>query len=123
MAEQVYRVISAKLRVQRGPGREDLVAARPVALTAKGAVKRDRHGNAAYLDSDEAPTLVTFDEHCRVNIAQLLRIGAIAEWTPAAPASEKAPRSRLGRAEAPSAPSGDAQGDSGASDGEEAIRG
>lgn len=84
---KTYRVLSAKLRVQRGPGREDLEVARPVVQTAKGEPKRDGRGNVTYTDGDgapgsAAPTLVTFDEHCQVNIGQLIRFGAIAEVYP-----------------------------------------
>lgn len=74
-----YRQIAATLRVQRGAGREDLVSERPVVLTAKGEKKRDARGNVTYLDSDEAPTLVTFDEHCQINVPFLLKTGALVE--------------------------------------------
>lgn len=71
-----YRVITKKLRVQRGAGRPDLEVARPM-----------NAGRTVFLDSDEAPTLVTFDEHCQVDIPYLLRLGAIVPWAePAAPA-------------------------------------
>ena len=66
-----YRVLTKRLRVQRGAGREDLVVERPF--------KEDAQGIVHYLDSDEAPTLVKFDKYCQVNVDQLLRVGAIAK--------------------------------------------
>ena len=67
----IYVQLSRRLRVQRGPGNADLVSARPVELDAEGEVVR-------YLDDPERdPTLVEFDALCRVNVPQLLRIGAI----------------------------------------------
>lgn len=135
-----YRVLSARLRVQRGPGHEDLVVERPVARTSKGEAKRDGRGNVTYLDGDgapgnAAPTLVTFDEHCQVRIEQLLRIGAIVPW-PAAPAEQtadsrqqragagggKGARSGSGGAGAAGAPVADAQGGNGAAGRQEAIQ-
>ncbi|GAG02187.1 unnamed protein product, partial [marine sediment metagenome] len=64
-----------KMRVGRGPGRPDLVSARPC--------KKDKHGNRIYTDSDEKPTLITFDEHCRISdLPFWLRIGHLKEYTP-----------------------------------------
>lgn len=81
MAEQqVYRVVTRRLRVQRGPGRHDLVVERPM----NKAMTR-------YLDSDAAPTLITFDEHCQVDMDGLLRLGAIVPYTPPKPKPEPKP--------------------------------
>jgi len=86
----VYVQLSRRLRVQRGPGNADLVSGRPVELDAEGEVVR-------YLDDPERdPTLVEFDALCRVNVPQLLRIGAIRPHEPtpgsdAAPASDPSP--------------------------------
>ena len=66
-----YRVLTERLRVQRGPGRPDLVVERPMSS------KR-----TAFLDSDEKPTLIQFDEHCQVDVAFLLVVGAIVEYVP-----------------------------------------
>ena len=69
MAEQTYRLIARRLKVSRGKlPRLDL--ARPA--TEDGA----------FTDSDEAPTLVTFDAHCEVDVDYLLRSGAIVPWAP-----------------------------------------
>lgn len=73
-----YRQLSARLRVQRGPGRPDLVSERPRDVKQDGSLGR-------YVDSEEAPTLVTFDAHCQVDVPSLLQIGAIAEYAPPAP--------------------------------------
>lgn len=70
-----FRQLSARLRVQRGPGRPDLVSERPRERRADGSAGR-------YLDSPEQPTLITFDEYCQVDVEALLRIGAIAPYTP-----------------------------------------
>lgn len=74
MASQ-YRQIAHRLRVQRGPGRPDLVSERP----RRGSKKQ---GWGDYLDSPEHPTLVEFDEYCQVDIPALLRQGAIAPREP-----------------------------------------
>jgi len=71
-----YRLIAHKLRVQRGPGNEDYNPTRP-------RVK----GGGAFLDSDEKPTLVEFDAKCQVDVADLLKMGAIVEYK--APAKRK----------------------------------
>lgn len=63
MAE-TYRQLAHKLRIQRGPGRPDLVSKRP-------RNKRTKR----YLD--DGKTFITFDEHCQADVAKLLRIGAI----------------------------------------------
>ncbi len=65
-----YRQLSLRLRVQRGQGRKDLVSERPHKMTDAGPV---------YSDSLEKPTIVTFDEHCQVDIEAMLGSGAIAE--------------------------------------------
>jgi len=72
---KTYRQITYKLRVSRGPGRSDLVSTRPC--------KTDKHGNRTYTDSDEKPTLVTFDEHCRIaDLPFWLEVGHLVEYTP-----------------------------------------
>lgn len=81
-----YRVWTTRLRVQRGPGNPDLVVERP-----------QNPAKTMFLDSDEAPTLVTFDEQCQVDIPMLLRIGAITEHVPAAE-PDMAPTAEEGRA-------------------------
>ena len=96
---ETYRQVTRRLRVQRGPGRPDLVSERPVELSAKGEPKTDARGNVRYTDSEESPTLVTFDEHCRVRVDQLLRVGAIAEHE-APKTGGKGQWSRQGEAEA-----------------------
>lgn len=40
------------------------------------------HGWGAYLDSDEAPTLIVFGAADAVDVAGLLRLGAIVAYTP-----------------------------------------
>lgn len=70
-----YRQIARRLRIDRGPGRPDLVSERPTVTRADGSY--------AFTDSDEQPTVVEFDETCRVNVPELLRLGAIAELAPA----------------------------------------
>lgn len=75
-----YRQITFRLRVQRGPGRKDLVSERPH--------KKDRHDNRIYTDSDEKPTLVRFDKYCQVDIPSLLQLGAIIPYTPPKPTKE-----------------------------------
>ena len=80
MGEQVYRVVTRRLRVQRGPGRHDLVAERPM-----------NKAETRYIDSDDKPTLITFDEHCQVDIPWLLRLGAIVPYTPPKPKPEPKP--------------------------------
>lgn len=64
----VYRQISPRIRVQRGPGKPDFVSERPRATPA-----------GPFTDSDDAPTLVEFDADCIVNVGFLLRAGAIVE--------------------------------------------
>lgn len=72
---KTYRQITYKLRVSRGPGRPELVSARPC--------KKDKHGNRVYTDSDEKPTLVTFDEHCILtDLPFWLAVGHLEEYTP-----------------------------------------
>lgn len=76
MAKQVYRLITPRLRVQRGSGNEDLVVERPKVTQGKGS-KNER---TIFKDSDEEPTLVEFDELCQVDVDFLLKIGAIAPY-------------------------------------------
>jgi len=68
-----YRQMAHRLRIQRGPGRPDRVSERP----RKG---NRSFGWGEYADSDEQPTLITFDEHDRVDVPALLAIGAIVPW-------------------------------------------
>lgn len=72
-----YRQIAARLRIQR-PGRPHLESERPRRQLRDGSFGR-------YLDSDENPTLITFDADCDVDVAALLRSGAIAPYAPPAP--------------------------------------
>ncbi len=69
---RTFRQLAQRIRVQR-PGRPDLVSERP----------RQKSGARHFLDSDGAPTLVTFEDDDRVDVAYLLRIGAITPWPPA----------------------------------------
>lgn len=62
-----YRLITKRLRVGRGPGRDDLVVERPHEDTKTGRIFHDL----------EQPTIVIFDEHCQVDIQSLLTLGAI----------------------------------------------
>lgn len=66
----IYRQLSHKLRIRRGPGRPDKVSERP------RAGNREK-GYGEYLDSDEAPTLIEFEEFDQVDIPALIRAGAI----------------------------------------------
>lgn len=75
MKGKTYRQITHKLRVSRGPGKPELVSTRPC--------KKDKYGNRTYTDSDENPTLVTFDEDCILDdLPFWLKIGALKEYTP-----------------------------------------
>jgi len=85
--EKTYRQITYKLRVHRGPGKPALESARPF---------RNVKGSRVYTDSDEAPTLVTFDEYCQVNIPDLLNMGAIAEYKPPKTAKKEVPSGKDG---------------------------
>ena len=67
-----YRLVTTRLRVQRGVGNPDLVVERPHKRTETGPV---------FLDEDN-PTLVTFDDKCQVDVPGLLDLGAIEPWTP-----------------------------------------
>ena len=70
-----YVQIARKLRVQRGPGRPDLVSERPGKWVGRGG------DSERYVFSDaDAPTLVEFDEHCRGDVAAMLKAGAIREY-------------------------------------------
>jgi hypothetical protein len=77
-----YRQLTQRIRVQR-PGRPDLVSERP----------RETAGRRRFKDTDDAPTLITFEDDDQVDVARLLRIGAIAPW-PAADAPAPVPRRR-----------------------------
>lgn len=71
---KTYRQITYKLRVGRGLGRLDLISVRPC--------KKDKHGNRVYTDL-EKPTLVTFDEHCRLaDLDFWLKVGHLVEYKP-----------------------------------------
>ncbi len=74
----VYRVMTRRLRVQRGSGRPDLVVERPFKVLNEGKLNE----RVTFGDSDTEPTLVKFDEHCQVNVDFLLRTGAIVPYTP-----------------------------------------
>ncbi len=74
-----FRQITHRLRIQRGPGRADKVSERP------------RAADRQYLDSDEAPTLVTFDEYDQVDVSALLQMGAIVPWAPEGPEAPEEP--------------------------------
>lgn len=74
MAAKQYRQISGKLRIQRGPGRPDYVSERP----------RDPR-TQRYTDLEE-PTLVSFDQHCQVDVEKMIRRHQIAELEPGTPA-------------------------------------
>ena len=68
-----YRQFTLKLRVQRGPGRPDLVSERANRETDRGRVFLD-------LGPDGLPTTtVEFDEFCKIDVPSLIRSGAIAE--------------------------------------------
>lgn len=67
---KVYRQNSHKLRIHH-PGRPDRMSVRP-----RGG-SRER-GWGRFLDEDN-PTLVSFEEGDQVDVASMLRIGAIAE--------------------------------------------
>lgn len=67
----VYRVLTRKLRIQRGPGRPDKVVERPGHDGVLGYV---------FDDSDGCPTLVEFDALDKVDVSFLLACGAIREW-------------------------------------------
>ena len=71
-----FRVIAQRLRISRGPGRPDLV------------VERHRTLGGRFTDSDEAPTLVTLDEWCQIDMASLLGT-ALVPYTAPAPAKAK----------------------------------
>lgn len=72
---QQYRVLAPAIdAVRRGPNGEvlpNLTVARP------GNARR-----GVFTDSDEAPTLVEFDEFCQVDVALLVAAGAIVPYTP-----------------------------------------
>lgn len=80
---RTYRQLAQRIRVQR-PGRPDLVSERP----------REAAGQRRFKDSDEAPTLVTFDDDDLVDVERLLRIGAIAPWPPVSGGVAPTPKRR-----------------------------
>lgn len=80
---QTYRVLTLRMQVYRGPGKEELVVERPFSEDKKT-------GEIVFSDSDAEPTLIAFDKHCQVDVEHLLRIGAIAEVTPAKPGKSEA---------------------------------
>lgn len=84
---KTYRQITYKLRVGRGPGRPDLISVRPC--------KKDKHGNRVYTDSEEKPTLVTFDEHCDLQDLDFwLKVGHLVPYTPPVVKARKEVRPR-----------------------------
>lgn len=83
MAEQqycgvTYRQIVHRLRLNRGKGRADKVSERP----REGSRE---NGWGRYLDSDDNPTLIEFDEYDQIDVGHALRIGAIVPWEPPKP--------------------------------------
>ena len=88
-----YRLITRGIRLNRGAGNADLVVERPFERDNRGDIKRDARGTTKYLDSDEAPTLVEFDDLCSPSdIRFMLKTGAIVlhEDTEATPATAPA---------------------------------
>lgn len=82
MGHQVYRQLAHRLRIQRGPGNPDKVSERP----RKGSRER---GWGDYLDSEQNPTLIEFDDLDRVDIDALLRTGAIVPYEKPKPKAVK----------------------------------
>lgn len=82
-----FEQLAHRLRVQRGPGNADLVSERPRERIAGS-------DNYRYTDLD-APTMVSFDQHCLVDVDALIASGAIR--VPAAePAEPKAAKTGEG---------------------------
>ena len=78
-ATQKYRLIGGlPLRIPRGPGKPDRVVARP----------RDER-TKQFADSDDTPTLVTFEDGDQVDIEFLLNIGSIVPYNAPAKAEVK----------------------------------
>ena len=75
-----YVLVAMKQRVQRGPDRPDYVPERPYKKDSKG--NKVPTGGDPHKVPHENPTLVTYDEHCQVNIPDLLAFGAIVEYVP-----------------------------------------
>ena len=76
-----YRLITRAIRLNRGAGNADLVVERPFERDNRGDIKRDARGLTKFLDSDEAPTLVEFDDLCSPSdIRFMLKTGAIVPW-------------------------------------------
>ena len=63
------------LRFRQAPGGPKIEVLRP-----------QNASRSQYLDSDEAPTLVTFEDTAGVDIPSLLATGAIVPWVPPKPA-------------------------------------
>lgn len=72
---RTYRLITHRLRIQRGPGNPDKVVERPRAGSREA-------GWSEFLDSDENPTLITFDELDQIDVASHLRGGGLCEYAP-----------------------------------------
>lgn len=67
----IYRQIAHRLRLDMGPGNADVVSERP---------RRKRDGVYLDLDDDgQSTTRLEIPDGARVNVAELLRIGAIEE--------------------------------------------
>ena len=66
----IYRQLTQRLRIQRGPGRTDKISERP------------RNLMTGDFQDDANPTLITFDAYDQVNIPFLLSVGAIELWQP-----------------------------------------
>lgn len=77
-----FRQWSHRLRIQQ-PGKPDRISERP----RRG--NRDK-GWGDFLDSDEHPTLVTFEPGDQVDVAFLIKTGAISPYTPPQPAKGEA---------------------------------
>jgi hypothetical protein len=69
----IYRQLAHKLRINRGPGRPDKYSERP---------RVGQRGNWREFTDEDEPTLIEFDEFDQVDLAGLLRIGAIVPHTP-----------------------------------------
>ena len=83
-----YRQIARLLRVPRGGGRPKIVSERPA--------REDREGNVIYQDSSDAPTLITFDADCIVDVGMLLQAGAVMPYVAPVATPAKLPKAREG---------------------------
>lgn len=70
-----YRQVAHKLRIQKDPG----------CGPHKESVRPRKGKRGPYLDSDDEPTLITFDEDDAVDVERLLAIGAIKPYSPPKP--------------------------------------